>query len=181
MLYLYIIKNLNIKLKAPVLVVGGLAEFRENDPHHIRLVLKKRFGFVKLALQTGACLVPVFSFGENENYNAELNKLTREFNIYFKMERLVARNFLKLDFWKKIFSECLLCFKYNIVMLFTMPKPLPINAVVGNPIEVGEKMENPSEEQIKNLHEVYVNELKKLFDDHKDKYLNNKNSTFEII
>lgn len=158
-----------------------MAEFRENDPHHIRLVLKKRFGFVKLALQTGACLVPVFSFGENETYNAELNELTREFNIYFKMERLICRNFLKIDFWSKILRECILCLKYNVVMLFSMPKSLPINAVVGKPIEIGEKVENPSEKQINELHETYINELTKLFYEHKDKYLNNKNSSFEII
>jgi len=62
-----------------------------------------------------------------------------------------------------------------------MPKQLPINAVVGKPIHVGEKVENPSDEQIKSLHELYMTELTKLFYEHKDKYLNNKDATFEII
>ncbi len=39
-----------------MLVVGGTAEMRQSHPDHIRLVLKERRGFVKLALETGADL-----------------------------------------------------------------------------------------------------------------------------
>ena len=48
------------------LVVGGAREALLASPGEINLTLKRRKGFVKYALQNGADLVPVFSFGENE-------------------------------------------------------------------------------------------------------------------
>ena len=47
-----------------MLIVGGASEAYNSDPDEIRLVLNRRKGFVKLALQYGRPLVPVFSFGE---------------------------------------------------------------------------------------------------------------------
>jgi 2-acylglycerol O-acyltransferase 2 len=49
------------------LAVGSAEEFRYMKAHVMRLVLNKRKGFVKLALRTGANLVPVLGFGENES------------------------------------------------------------------------------------------------------------------
>lgn len=47
-----------------VLVVGGAQEALYARPGNYRLVLNKRKGFIKIAIQTGAALVPVFTFGE---------------------------------------------------------------------------------------------------------------------
>jgi len=54
--------------KSLALVVGGARE--SLDAHHgtCNILLEKRKGFVKLALQHGASIVPVLSFGENELY-----------------------------------------------------------------------------------------------------------------
>ncbi|XP_062819966.1 diacylglycerol O-acyltransferase 2 isoform X2 [Anolis carolinensis] len=50
---------------AVVLVVGGAAEsLSASRPGETTLVLRRRKGFVRLALQHGAHLVPAFSFGE---------------------------------------------------------------------------------------------------------------------
>nr|XP_060611964.1 diacylglycerol O-acyltransferase 2-like [Anolis sagrei ordinatus] len=50
---------------AVVLVVGGAAEsLSASRPGETTLVLRRRKGFVRLALQHGAYLVPAFSFGE---------------------------------------------------------------------------------------------------------------------
>lgn len=48
------------------IVVGGAAESLAAHPGTNDLTLKKRFGFVKIAIREGASLVPVFSFGEND-------------------------------------------------------------------------------------------------------------------
>jgi hypothetical protein len=43
----------NTKKKVCILVVGGVAEMRETHPERIRIVLKNRKGFIKVALTTG--------------------------------------------------------------------------------------------------------------------------------
>lgn len=51
---------------AIAIVIGGAAESLSAHPGTADLTLKKRFGFVKMAIREGADLVPVFSFGEND-------------------------------------------------------------------------------------------------------------------
>ena len=51
-----------------MIVVGGAAEALYAFPGTYDLVLKKRYGFIKVALRNGASLVPVISFGENGNF-----------------------------------------------------------------------------------------------------------------
>lgn len=51
---------------AITIVIGGAAESLSAHPGTADLTLKKRFGFIKMAIKEGADLVPVFSFGEND-------------------------------------------------------------------------------------------------------------------
>lgn len=51
---------------AITIVVGGAAESLSAHPGTADLTLRKRFGFIKMAIKEGADLVPVFSFGEND-------------------------------------------------------------------------------------------------------------------
>lgn len=55
--------------RAITIVVGGARESLDAKPFSLRLVLKRRKGFVKLAIRTGADLVPVLAFGENDIYD----------------------------------------------------------------------------------------------------------------
>ena len=52
-----------------MLAIGGATESLYAGPGTMNLVLQRRKGFVRVALQTGACLVPVINFGENELYS----------------------------------------------------------------------------------------------------------------
>lgn len=54
--------------RSVMVVVGGAKESMLSDPGENTLVLEKRKGFVKMAMRTGAHLVPVYSFGENDVY-----------------------------------------------------------------------------------------------------------------
>lgn len=51
---------------AVTIVVGGAQEALDAQPDVMRLKLKGRYGFVKMALRNGAALVPVIGFGENQ-------------------------------------------------------------------------------------------------------------------
>ena len=52
-----------------VLVPGGAHEARNWSKDEVKLYLKKRKGFIKLALRFGVDLVPTFSFNEQFIYN----------------------------------------------------------------------------------------------------------------
>ncbi|PWW76178.1 DAGAT-domain-containing protein [Tuber magnatum] len=55
--------------RAITIVVGGARESLEAIPGTMRLVLKRRRGFLKIAIRENAGVVPVLSFGENDLYD----------------------------------------------------------------------------------------------------------------
>jgi 2-acylglycerol O-acyltransferase 2 len=163
-------ENCKEKGQAAILVIGGVAEMLEVQVDSYTLVLKKRTGFVRLALETGTPLVPIFSFGENNSYYTFNSKKETSFKKF-------------QTWWKDLFT-----FKFPIFYgrgIFNykfgwLPFRDPIYTVVGRPIEIP-KIEKPTKEDIDKYHEIYLNELTQLFNEHKDKYLKNKNTVLEII
>lgn len=114
------------------------------------LYLKKRKGFVKLALTTGTSLLPTIGFGENELYDIVDTHLSR---------------LLQKFFVATINCPAPLC---NGAFGF-IPFKHPLVTVIGQPIKV-ERVDNPSQEQIDNLHSVYIAKLQDLYDAHKNEY-----------
>ena len=148
------------KSQVCILIVGGAAESLKVQKGKIVLILKKRKGFIRIALETGTDLVPVFSFGENDVFKTYLtgeNSILRKFQNLFKY----VTHFGLPMFWGRG------VFNYTLGL---MPLRKPIFTVIGKPILV-EKNEHPSEDEINKLHAKYVQELINLFEEHKDKYL----------
>lgn len=52
-----------------VIVIGGASESLSARPGIADLTLKKRLGFIRMAIRHQADLVPTFSFGENDLYD----------------------------------------------------------------------------------------------------------------
>ena len=152
-----------------VVVVGGAAESLEAHANTYRLILKNRKGFVRMALETGASLVPVFSFGENDLFyqlpNPQNTKLR---NFQEKLKNVSAIGF-PVWWGKGVCSDT----------FGMLPLKRQINTVIGSPIKV-DKNPAPSEHDIVQLHNIYIEELVKLFNQNKEIY-GEKNATLEII
>lgn len=178
----------------------GYNEAREpdnlNDPDYtkqIRLVLHKRKGFVKLAIELGnVSLVPVFAFGEADIY---------------KLSKPPPGSFgYKFQQWmKKTFHFTLPFFSARGIFFYDfgfIPYRTPINIVTGRPIYVPSgllrdqpetkpetkprlssftsllnlaRLKPPIKRQIPqdildHYHRLYVEELKRIYEDNKDKF-----------
>lgn len=156
--------------RAITIVVGGARESLDAEPYSLRLVLKCRKGFVKIAIRTGADLVPVLAFGENDLYDqfqADSHPLIHKF-------QLLVKKFL--GFTIPLFHARGV-FNYDVGL---MPYRRPINIVVGRPIRVTQSA-NPAQEEIDRLHEEYVKELERLWDTWNDEFAPNRKSELEII
>ncbi|XP_062992555.1 2-acylglycerol O-acyltransferase 2-B-like [Elgaria multicarinata webbii] len=142
-----------------VIAVGGPPESLDARPGALTLQIRGRKGFIKMALQHGAALVPVFSFGENELFNQVQNP--RGSLIRTMQERL-----------QKVLGLALPLFHARGVFQYSfglLPFRRPIHTVVGAPIPVP-KTPHPSREAIDELHKTYLDKLTQLFEETKAKY-----------
>ncbi|XP_039225612.1 2-acylglycerol O-acyltransferase 2-A-like [Crotalus tigris] len=142
-----------------ILSVGGAKEALHAHPGAYTLVLDNRKGFVRLAIENGTPLVPVFSFGENELYD-QIKNPTGSW-VRWIQDRL-----------QKIMGFSLPLFYARGIFQYTfgfLPYRKPIFTVVGKPIQV-EKKHNPSQDEVDDLHKRYLEGLSKLFEEHKLKY-----------
>jgi 2-acylglycerol O-acyltransferase 2 len=156
--------------RAITIVVGGATESLDAQPYSMRLVLKKRKGFVKMALRTGADLVPVLAFGENDLYDQVTS--TSHPGIH-KAQLLIKK---LLGFTVPLFHARGL-FNYDIGL---MPYRRPLNIVVGRPIRVTQSLK-PDQEEIDRLHEQYVRELESIWDSWKDDFANDRKGELELL
>ena len=156
--------------RAITIVVGGARESLEAQPRSLRLILARRKGFVKLAIRTGADLVPVLAFGENELYD----QVQPEQHPLIHKIQLLVKKFL--GFTVPLFHARGV-FNYDVGV---MPYRRPLNIVVGKPIKV-EQASKPSEAYIAELHELYVKELKRIWEEWKDEFAMEVTKEFVIV
>mmetsp|Transcript_11993 Transcript_11993/g.24513 ORF Transcript_11993/g.24513 Transcript_11993/m.24513 type:complete len:356 (+) Transcript_11993:101-1168(+) len=146
-----------------VLVPGGANEALYSRPGKFKVHLKGRKGFCRIALQTGSTVVPVVGFGENEVYDTVGNEGGGFGGWLYRWQVKLMKTF---------------SFSFPI-MTHILPRRERIVVVVGAPIGGGgEKIDDPTQEQIDELHGKYCEALEKLWNDHKDEY--GKGVEFEI-
>ncbi|KAM5320092.1 2-acylglycerol O-acyltransferase 2 [Glossophaga mutica] len=141
------------------IIVGGAQEALNARPGSYKLLLRNRKGFVRIALKNGAALVPVFSFGENDLFDQIENSPGSWLRwIQNRLQKILGISF-PLFHGRGIFQ-------YSFGFL---PYRRPITTVVGKPIEV-QQITQPSQKQVDELHQHYIDELCNLFEAHKLKY-----------
>ena len=138
---------------AVVIVPGGAAESLDASPggEHV-LTLRKRNGFFRIALQHGAKLVPVFSFGENDLYGVV--------SPTGPVRRLQAAALRLFGYAVPVYLGA-----GSNSATFGSPMPMrrPIITVVGDPIACP-RIPEPTQEQIDDLKVQYIERLRLVFD-----------------
>ncbi|KAF2842868.1 DAGAT-domain-containing protein [Patellaria atrata CBS 101060] len=156
--------------RAITIVVGGARESLDAQPGTLRLVLAKRKGFIKLAIRTGADLVPVLAFGENELYE-QFNG--QEHPWVHRAQLLIKK---VMGFTVPLFHARGV-FNYDVGM---MPYRRPMNIVVGKPIKVIQQ-EEPDSRYVDEIHAEYMKELRWIWDEWKDTFAKHRTSEMEIV
>lgn len=145
--------------RAITIVVGGARESLDSVPESMKLVLRCRKGFVKLAIRTGADLVPVLAFGENELYE-QVDSAKHPW--VHKMQMGIKK---VMGFTVPLFHARGV-FNYDVGLL---PYRRPMNIVVGRPILVRQEKE-PAREYVDEVHKQYMDELLGIWEEYKGIY-----------
>ncbi|KEP61021.1 UNVERIFIED_CONTAM: diacylglycerol acyltransferase [Hammondia hammondi] len=131
-----------------VISPGGIAEMYTVDEKTENLLLKDRQGLLRLALQTGSDVVPVYCFGNSETF------------------KLVKAS-TKLQPLARFFRVALLLFFGR----FGLPIPfeVPLLYVIGRGLRLP-KVEDPTQEDVQIAHRRYMSEIRRIFNTYKGLY-----------
>ncbi|CAL8071223.1 unnamed protein product [Calicophoron daubneyi] len=135
-----------------IVLVGGVPEMLESHPHHNVLYMRSRYGFFRLALQTGSSLIPCLTYGELslvDQLPNEPGSATRSIQEYFL---------------KRIGMPLPFPYPFGIG---PFPHRVPVYTVVGAPI-LCERIAHPSREQVSHLKELYLKKLTDLYQRYRD-------------
>ncbi|POM73661.1 Diacylglycerol acyltransferase [Phytophthora palmivora] len=143
------------------IIPGGFEEATLFQRGKHRLYLKNRFGFIKIALQHGYNVHPVYTFGEEYTYHAfpYLQSLRLQLNRF----RIPGTLF------------------FGDATCFYLPRnDVDLITVVGKPLRFP-RIEHPTKEDVQKFQAQYVSALKNLFDNYKGVYAVDPNATLEIF
>jgi len=140
-----------------VIYVGGMAELFRSSPKREVVFLTGRKGFIKLAMSTGADVIPVYMFGNTTVLSilsvGPLATLSRKLGVSVTF------------FWGRFGLP--------------MPKPVRVSYARGRPLGLPH-IENPTEEDLDRWHKVYCDRLVELFDRYKGNNPDYKHKTLVI-
>ncbi|CAD0197391.1 unnamed protein product [Chrysodeixis includens] len=142
------------------MIIGGAAEALDAHPKEYKVILNRRKGFIRVAMKSGASLVPVFSFGETDLFHPPSNPEN-------SLLRRVQEKVRQVTGVSPMFPMGRGMFQYSYGVL---PVRSPVTTVVGAPLEVKKNLE-PTSEEIDAVHAEFSERLATLFETEKVKYL----------
>lgn len=157
------VTNIFQKTKESVMIViGGANESLYSSPGVYKIILKRRKGFVRIALKNGVSLVPVMNFGEVDLFEQHTNKYITKYVTFIKKY---------LGFHVPMFFG-----RYGLWIPFSTP----IHVVTGRPIECP-KIDNPTNEEIQKYLNLYIEGLQQIWEENKDKYAKNRKTELVLV
>ena len=133
------------------ITLGGVDEMRRSSPKDLQLVVRKRRGIFKIALEMGVPIVPILTYGEQEIFpesDLGILKMYNELMYDWFRFRLPFPTLNSVINWTRLSQTAL----------------EPIVSYTGKPIRT-KKISNPTERQIKKLRDLYIQRLQELFDE----------------
>jgi hypothetical protein len=132
------------------LMVGGIAEMFMIRRDHERIKLKDRKGFVRVALEHGVPILPVYMFGANQ----------------------------VLDFGPPWLQRISRRMRASVGMIYgvwglPIPRRLPIFKVTGKPLDVGPAMRKDHPDfaaRVDEIHVQFIEEIQRIYYTHRGKY-----------
>lgn len=165
-----------------MIVIGGADESLLAEPGTYRLNVNGRKGFVRVAIDNGANLVPVLGFGENDVFTTQVFKKGST-GYKFQSEFKKRFGFATPIFWGRDVS--------NENSFGFLPHRTPIICVVGKPIKCpkipdhlkGDKLRTTAEgrEIVNKYHAEYLSALKALYNAFKDKWASNRCESMMLV
>lgn len=139
-----VVKNVLSKGQHGYIVSGGIAELFMSDRKRERIFLKQRKGFVKIAKETNAILVPVYLFGHTRLFD----QLASGEGIAKKISRLIRGSITM--FWGPFYLP--------------IPYLTSLRVVTGPPLEIDWSDDTMSVDVV---HGKFVDSVQRLYDAHK--------------
>ncbi|XP_031640866.1 2-acylglycerol O-acyltransferase 2-A-like [Contarinia nasturtii] len=150
---------------AAIVMFGGAREAFLSAPNTYKVFLNSRKGFIRMAIQNGASLVPAVAFGETNVYDTTQSKTD---SFVRKIQEIIKKytTLAPVAFnGRGIFQQ-----SFGLI-----PRRRPITLVVGAPIHINRNPESKdvSETEINDMHATFRKKLIELFETHKSKYIEN--------
>jgi diacylglycerol O-acyltransferase 2, plant len=148
-----VMRGLLAKGTCTVLCPGGLQECFYMQRGCENIYLKNRMGFVRLAIEAGAPLVPIFAFGQ-----------TSIFYYWRPFLDWPQTSLVPSSTWMAICRKVFHCVP---LIVWPFPNHVKQYIVVGKPIPVP-KLEAPDDEVVKEYLNQFITAMEKLFYTHRD-------------
>jgi len=127
-------------------IPGGIAEMYYSKMDEEILFLQERKGFLRIALTEGCDIIPCYVFGNNQI----LKRISTGNGLLEKASRKLRTTIT----WVYGYYGTPIPYRHQIVLAF------------GSPVKV-KKNENPSDEDVENLKIIYIESIRRVFDEHK--------------
>ena len=153
--------------KSIMLVPGGASEALHAHPGCFDLYLSNRKGFVKMAMETGCCVVPCLGFGENSIFGTAMMAQSKD-PLDSESTHSVVDPLRKSIHAAQKSLQKKMTFSLPILTNF-VPRRQGVTIVVGKPIRF-EDTNGSDRAAVDKNHKLYLDSLRKLYDEHKATY-----------